>query len=644
MSKLKTVEDLKCFREEARRSIQSRNEATTRIIVGMGTCGIAAGAGAVLQAMLDELTKRDVEADVTTVGCIGMCSSEPLVDIVKPDCPRISYKNVTPQAALELINDYVIGDDPRPDLALAVIGEDSYDGIPAWGEIPFFSSQRRVVLHNCGFIDPESIEEYIARDGYAALAKVLTEMTPEEIIDEVKRSGLRGRGGAGFLTGMKWEFTARARGDVKYVVCNADEGDPGAFMDRSVIEGDPHSVLEGMAICGRAIGAREGYIYCRAEYPLAIRRLKVAIAQAEEYGLLGDHILGSDFSFHLRIKEGAGAFVCGEETALLASIEGRRGEPRPRPPFPAVRGLWGKPTNINNVKSYANVPQIIVNGADWFAGIGTRRSTGTAIFALTGKVNNTGLVEVPMGITLGKIIFDIGGGIPNGKKFKAVQTGGPLGGCIGVEHLNVPVDFDSLKDLGAVMGSGGMIVVDEDTCMVELAKFFLTFATAESCGKCVPCRIGGKRMLEVLTRITEGQGKLEDLDTIREIAAGMETGALCALGQLTPGPVMSALRYFEDEFRAHIVDKRCPALQCKALISFYILPDKCRGCGMCLRACPAQAISGGKKMIHVIDQSKCIKCGNCLDICPSRFDAVVKVSGESVRVPEAPVPVGEWNP
>ncbi len=643
MPKLETIEDLRCFREEARRAIESRDEVTTRIIVGMGTCGIAAGAGKVLQAILDELAKHDVEADVTAVGCIGMCSSEPLVDIVKPDRPRISYKNVTPQAALELVNDYVIRDDPRPDLALAVIGENSYEGIPAWGEIPFFGSQRRLVLHNCGFIDPEIIGEYVARDGYAALAKSLTEMATDEVIDEVKRSGLRGRGGAGFLTGMKWEFTARAPGDVKYVVCNADEGDPGAFMDRSVIEGDPHSLVEGMTICGYAIGAKDGYIYCRAEYPLAIRRLKVAIAQAEEYGLLGDHILGSDFSFHLRIKEGAGAFVCGEETALLASIEGRRGEPRPRPPFPAVRGLWDKPTNLNNVKSYANVPQIIVKGADWFAGIGTRRSTGTAIFALTGNVNNTGLVEVPMGITLEEIIFDIGGGIPNGKKFKAVQTGGPLGGCIPAEHLSVKVDFDSLKDLGAVMGSGGMIVVDEDTCMVEFSQFFLTFAAAESCGKCVPCRMGGKRMLEVLTRITEGKGKLEDLDTIREIAAGMETGSLCALGQLTPGPVMSALRYFEDEFRAHIVDNRCPALKCKALISFYVLPDKCRGCGICLRACPAQAISGGKKMIHVIDQSKCIKCGNCLDVCPSRFGAVAKVSGESVQVPEEPIPVGEWN-
>jgi NADH-quinone oxidoreductase subunit F len=460
---------------------------------------------------------------------------------------------------------------------LAYTEPESYQAVPFYGEIPFYSKQMRVTLRNCGIIDPESIEEYVARDGYAALDKVISSMDPVDVIDEVKRSGLRGRGGAGFLTGMKWEFTARARGDVKYVVCNADEGDPGAFMDRSVIEGDPHSLLEGMIICGYAVGAQEGYIYCRAEYPLAIRRLKLAIAQAEEHGLLGDHILGSDFSFHLNVKEGAGAFVCGEETALLASIEGRRGEPRPRPPFPAVRGLWDKPTNLNNVKSYANVPRIIVNGADWFANIGSPRSPGTAIFALTGKVANTGLVEVPMGISLGEIIFDIGGGVPDGKKFKAVQTGGPLGGCIPVEHLNVPVDFDSLKDVGAVMGSGGMIVVDDDTCMVEFAKFFLTFATAESCGKCVPCRVGGKRMLEILTRITEGKGKLEDLDTIREIAAGMQSGALCALGQLTPGPVMSALRYFEDEFRAHIVDKHCPAGVCKPLVR-----------ARCTNACPAE--------------------------------------------------------
>ncbi|MBC7250141.1 MAG: FAD-dependent oxidoreductase [Anaerolineae bacterium] len=453
----------------------------------------------------------------------------------------------------------------------------THQAVPHYSEIPFYTKQKRVVLSNCGLIDPENIEEYIARGGYEALSKALFEMTREEVIDEVKRSGLRGRGGAGFLTGLKWEFTYRAPGDVKYVVCNADEGDPGAFMDRSVIEGDPHSLLEGMIIAAYAIGAQEGYIYCRAEYPLAIKRLKIAIAQAEEYGLLGDNILGTDFSFHLKIKEGAGAFVCGEETALLASIEGRRGEPRPRPPFPAVKGLWGKPTNINNVKSYANVPRIIANGADWFASIGMPRSPGTAIFALTGKVNNTGLIEVPMGITMGEIIFDIGGGIPKGKKFKAVQTGGPLGGCLPAQHLNLPVDFDSLRDAGAVMGSGGMIVVDEDTCMVEFSKFFLTFATAESCGKCVPCRVGGRRMLEVLTRITEGKGRLEDLDTIKEIAAGMQAGALCALGQLTPGPVMSALRYFEDEFIEHIVDKKCRAGTCKALVR-----------ARCTNACPAE--------------------------------------------------------
>jgi NADH-quinone oxidoreductase subunit F len=449
--------------------------------------------------------------------------------------------------------------------------------VPFYDDVPFYSKQMRITLRNCGIIDPENIEEYIARGGYNGLAKALSEMTSQDVIDTVRNSGLRGRGGAGFLTGLKWEFTARARSDKKYVVCNADEGDPGAFMDRSIIEGDPHSLLEGMAICGYAIGADEGYIYCRAEYPLAIHRLKLAIAQAEEYGLLGDNILGTGFAFHLRVKEGAGAFVCGEETALIASIEGRRGEPRPRPPFPAVRGLWDKPTNLNNVKSYANVPQILVNGADWFAGIGSPRSPGTAIFALTGKVSNTGLVEVPMGITVGEIIFDIGGGVPDGKKFKAVQTGGPLGGCIPAEHLNVNVDFDSLKEIGAVMGSGGMIVVDEETCMVEFSKFFLTFAQAESCGKCIPCRVGGRRMLEVVTRIAAGKGTLEDLDTIDDIAKGMQSGALCALGQLTPGPILSALRYFRDEFEAHILDKRCPAGVCQELVT-----------ARCINACPAE--------------------------------------------------------
>jgi len=538
-----------------------------------GTSCSASGSVDTYEALKNEIERRGLADEVRVIhtGCRGFCAVGPVVSIY-PD--GIFYCKVHADDVPELVEESLLKG--RVVERLTYQEPMTHQSVPLYEEIPFYSKQKRITLRNCGIIDPESIEEYIARGGYEALAKVITEMKPSDVIDEVKASGLRGRGGAGFTTGLKWEFTARAPGDVKYVVCNADEGDPGAFMDRSVIEGDPHSLVEGMAICGYAVGAQEGYIYCRAEYPLAIRRLKVAIAQAEEFGLLGDNILGSDFSFRLRVKEGAGAFVCGEETALLASIEGRRGEPRPRPPFPAVRGLWDRPTNLNNVKSYANIPQIIVNGADWFANIGSPRSPGTAIFALTGKVNNTGLVEVPMGITLGEIIYDIGGGIPNGKKFKAVQTGGPLGGCIPVEHLNVKVDFDSLKSVGAVMGSGGMIVVDEDTCMVEFAKFFLTFASAESCGKCIPCRVGGQRMLEILTRISEGRGKMEDLDTIREIAAGMQSGSLCALGQLTPGPVLSALEYFRDEFVAHIEEKRCPAGACRELVR-----------ARCSNACPA---------------------------------------------------------
>ena len=544
------------------------------VLICSGTHCAISGSEGLYDAFVEQVQRQglDSEVRVATTGCRGFCSVGPVVMIYPHG---ILYCNVHPEDVPQLVEETLVKG--RVVERLAYKEPESYEAVPFYSEIPFYTKQMRITLRNCGIINPESIEEYIARDGYEALDKVISSMTPADVIEEVKSSGLRGRGGAGFLTGMKWEFTARARGDVKYVVCNADEGDPGAFMDRSVIEGDPHSLLEGMIICGYAVGAQEGYIYCRAEYPLAIKRLELAIAHAEEYGLLGDRILGSDFSFRLYVKEGAGAFVCGEETALLASIEGRRGEPRPRPPFPAVRGLWDKPTNLNNVKSYANVPQIIVHGADWFANIGSPRSPGTAIFALTGKVNNTGLVEVPMGIPLGEIIFDVGGGVPNGKKFKAVQTGGPLGGCIPVEHLNVRVDFDSLKEVGAVMGSGGMIVVDDDTCLVEFAKFFLTFAAAESCGKCVPCRMGGKRMLEILTRITEGKGKLEDLDTIREIAAGMQGGALCALGQLTPGPVMASLRYFEDEFRAHIVDKHCPAGACKPLVR-----------ARCTNACPAE--------------------------------------------------------
>ena len=543
------------------------------ILICGGTGCTASGSEGVLKFLEEEVARRGLQEEVRVVqtGCRGFCAMGPVI-MIYPE--GIFYCQVQKEDIPLLVEETLVKG--RVVERLAYREPAQHKAIPHYGEIPFYRKQLRIALRNCGMIDPERIEEYIAHDGYAALTKVLTEMTPEEVIAEVKESGLRGRGGAGFPTGLKWEFTRRSPGQPKYVVCNADEGDPGAFMDRSIIEGDPHSLIEGMAIAAYAIGAREGYIYCRAEYPLAIKRLQVAIRQAEEYGLLGERILGTDFEFHLHIKEGAGAFVCGEETALLASIEGRRGEPRPRPPFPAVSGLWGKPTNLNNVKSYANVPQIILKGASWFNSIGPTRSPGTAIFALTGKVNNTGLVEVPMGITLGEIIFDIGGGILKGRKFKAVQTGGPLGGCIPAQHLNVKVDFDSLRGVGAVMGSGGMIVVDEDTCMVEFAKFFLQFATAESCGKCIPCRAGGRRMLEILTRICEGRGRLEDIDKIRKIAAGMEAGALCALGQLTPGPVMAALRYFEHEFIAHIEDKRCEAGSCKELVA-----------ARCLNACPA---------------------------------------------------------
>jgi NADH:ubiquinone oxidoreductase subunit F (NADH-binding)/Pyruvate/2-oxoacid:ferredoxin oxidoreductase delta subunit len=499
--------------------------------------------------------------------------------------------------------------------------ETTPNSLSSYSELPFYRKQVRIALKNCGIIDPENIDEYIARDGYRALGKALTELSPDDVISHMKDSGLRGRGGAGFSTGIKWEFCRRSRATPKYVICNADEGDPGAFMDRSILEGDPHSAIEGMAIAGYAIGANDGYIYCRAEYPLAIAHLKTAIAQAEEYGLLGENILGTDFSFHLHIKEGAGAFVCGEETALMASIEGRRGEPRPRPPFPAVSGLWYKPSNVNNVKSYAVTPQIILNGPEWFSNIGAQKSPGTAIFALTGKINRTGLIEVPMGIQLREIIYDIGGGIPDGKQFKAVQTGGPLGGCLPASALDTAVDFDSLIEAGATMGSGGMIVVDEDTCMVEFARYFLTFASAESCGKCVPCRVGGQRLLEALTRITEGKGMPQDLEDIAYISRNMREASLCALGQLTPGPVMAALRFFEEEYKAHIYEKKCPARVCKGLITYSIIAEKCEGCMVCLRNCSSDAITGSKRESHVIDIERCSRCGICATVC--KFDAIL---------------------
>jgi NADH-quinone oxidoreductase subunit F len=570
MAKLNTVQDLAQLREQFQQALNTR----AAIFVGTGTCGIAAGARETMHAIQQELTRRKLAVSVASVGCIGMCAKEPLVDIQLNGGSHVFYANIQPDMVPRLIEEHVVNSRPVREWAICRMAEaeppadepQAIQNVPQFRDLPFTGKQIRIVLSNCGIIDPEKIEEYIARDGYRALARALATWSPEEVIRALKESGLRGRGGGGFSTGTKWELCRKSPGDTKYVICNADEGDPGAFMDRSILESDPHAVLEGMAIAGYAMGAREGIIYCREEYPLAIDRLEAAIAQATDFGLLGANILGTKFSFDIILKGGAGAFVCGEETALIASIEGRRGEPRPRPPFPAVSGLWGKPSNINNVKSYAMAPRIILRGAAWFKAIGSPKSPGTAVFALTGKVNNTGLIEVPMGISLGDIIFDVGGGIPAGRSFKSVQTGGPLGGCLPASSLNTPVDFDSLQEAGAVMGSGGMIVVDDDTCMVELAKYFLTFAAAESCGKCVPCRIGGQRLLEVLTRITEGQGTRKDLQAIRDISAHMMSSSLCGLGQRTPGPVMSVLRFFEQEMLTHIDEHLCPAGQCKKLV------------------------------------------------------------------------------
>ena len=609
-----------------------------RIYIGAATCGRASGALSVLEVIESELAKRKIEAHIIHVGCIGLCYAEPLIDIAKPGRPRISYAEVTPKIIPQIIEDYLVNDNPRPDLALGTVGDGSVDGIPKLFDLPMLKPQVRIVLRNCGLIDPENIRHYIARGGYSGLVKALS-MKPEEVIEQVKQSGLRGRGGAGFPTGVKWEFCRKSPGDVKYIICNADEGDPGAFMNRSLLEGDPHAVLEGMVIGAYAIGAPEAYIYIRAEYPLAIERLIVALKQAEEYGLVGDNILDSGFSLHIKIKEGAGAFVCGEETALMASIEGKRGMPRPRPPFPAQAGLWGKPTNINNVGTWAHVSAILQNDAKWYARYGTEKSKGTKVFALAGKVNHTGLIEVPMGIPLREIVYGIGGGIPDGKEFKAVQTGGPSGGLLPASLLDLPVTYEDLTQAGSIVGSGGMIILDEDNCIVETARFFLTFTQAESCGKCVPCRVGTKQMLDILADITEGRGKPEDIDLLKDLANDIKAGSLCALGGTAPNPVLSSIRYFREEYEEHVNNKRCPALFCQDLISYYIDPDKCEGCMICARNCPADAIAGDKRMVHVIDQEKCIKCGICSEVCPPKFDAVNKVSGEEVSVPSEPTPV-----
>jgi NADH:ubiquinone oxidoreductase subunit F (NADH-binding)/(2Fe-2S) ferredoxin len=617
-------------------ALQSSNKP--RLLVGAGTCGSAAGALDVLKAINEELARQNIEAIVIQVGCMGLCFAEPMIGIGKPGRPQIIYGNLTPAIATQLVKDYLVSDNPRPDLALGYAGDGKADGIPNLFELPVLKPQVRVVLHNCGFIDPENINHYIANGGYSGLVKAL-KMTPEAIIEEIKKSGLRGRGGAGFSTGQKWDFCRKAPGKEKYIICNADEGDPGAFMNRSLLEGDPHSVLEGMAIGAYTIGANHGYIYCRAEYPLALERLRLALRQMEEYGFIGDNILGSGFDFHIKIKEGAGAFVCGEETALMASIEGKRGMPRARPPFPAISGLWGKPTNINNVETWANAARILQKGSEWYAQYGSEKSKGTKTFALVGKVERTGLIEVPLGITLRQIIYEIGGGVLKGKEFKAVQTGGPSGGCLPPSLLDSPVDYESLAAAGSIMGSGGMIVADEETCMVDLTKYFLTFTQAESCGKCTPCRVGTRQMLGILERITQGEGRPGDIEQLERIATTVKQGSLCGLGQTAPNPVLTTIRYFRKEYETHINEKRCPALVCKNLISFYILPDKCQGCMICLRNCPTEAIAGGKRLVHVIDQDKCIKCGTCTDVCPPRFTAIAKVSGEQVEVPLQPIPI-----
>ena len=573
----------------------------------------------IIDALNSELRAQGLENEVKVVmtGCFGLCANGPIM-VVYPE--GACYNHVTVDDVKEIISEHIIKG--RIVTRLLHVEGDTHERVMSLSQTEFMQKQVRVALRNCGVIDPENIDEYIGHDGYQALAKVLTTMTPDDVIKVISDSGLRGRGGAGFPTGTKWKFAKASKNDVKYVCCNADEGDPGAFMDRSVLEGDPHVVIEAMAIAAYAIGSNQGYVYIRAEYPIAVQRLRKAIEQARAYGLLGKNIFGTDFSFDLDIRLGAGAFVCGEETALMTSIEGKRGEPRPRPPFPAVKGLFAKPTILNNVETYANVPRIILNGADWFASMGTEKSKGTKVFAVGGKIINTGLVEVPMGTTLREVVYDIGGGIPNGKKFKAAQTGGPSGGCIPAEHLDVPIDYDNLIAIGSMMGSGGLIVMDEDNCMVDIAKFFLEFTVDESCGKCTPCRVGCKRLLELLTKVTDGTATMDDLDEMEKLCYYIKDNALCGLGQTAPNPVLSTLKYFRHEYEEHILEKKCSAGVCKHLLHFEIDKEKCIGCTLCARNCPVNAISGSVKQPHEIDQTKCIKCGVCMQNC--KFKAISK--------------------
>lgn len=622
---MKNWSELKELRDSYRQNVAIRLEDGTtsdfqyekEILVCAGTGCISSKSGDVIQNLKDELEKHGLSDKVRVVstGCFGLCAQGPIA-IVYPE--GVFYHLVKPKDAKKIVEQHLI--DGKPVEKLLYHDHKTKEVINKLLDTPFYHKQKRIALRNCGRIDPERIEEYIAFDGYQALAKVVNEYSPDDVLNVLKESGLKGRGGAGFPTFMKWSFAKESPSDQKYVICNADEGDPGAFMDRSVLEGDPHAVIEAMAIAGYTIGANQGYVYVRAEYPIAVKRLRIGIEQAKANGFLGKNILGSGFDFDLDLKLGAGAFVCGEETALLESIEGHRGEPRPRPPFPAVKGLFGKPTIVNNVETYANVAQIILKGPEWFAGMGTEKSKGTKVFALGGNIVNTGLVEVPMGTTLREIVEDIGGGIPDGKQFKAAQTGGPSGGCIPVEHYDVPIDYDNLTEIGSMMGSGGLIVMDEANCMVDIAKFFLEFTVEESCGKCVPCRIGTKRLLEILEKITMGKATMEDLDKMEELCHHIQENSLCGLGQTAPNPVLSTYHYFKDEYIAHVKERRCPAGVCKNLITYEIDEEACTGCTACARRCPVDAISGNVKEAHHIDQSLCIKCGQCLEAC--RFHAV----------------------
>jgi len=633
--KIEKLEDLERIKEKGLKLIYPDK---TKIAVGTATCGLACGAGEVLEAITREVREKNLPMTVTRTGCLGFCQREPLVDVLRPGWPRITYCKMTPERAKKVVNELAQGKLKR-EWVLAKVEEEEFliegkvrkyplnglpkgiDEIPLYRDIPFYKKQMKIAMRNCGLIDPEKIDEYIVRGGYQSLHKVLTQYQPDQVIEEIRKSGLRGRGGGGFLTGRKWYYCRKASGDKKYVICNADEGDPGAYMDRSVLEGDPHSILEGMIIGAYAMEAHEGYIYVRAEYPLAVKILREAIGQAEEYGFLGSNIFGSGFNFSIQINRGGGAFVCGESTALMASLEGKVGEPRAKHIHTVESGLWEKPTNLNNVETWANVPVIVARGPDWFSKIGTKESKGTKVFSLVGKIENTGLVEVPMGITLREIVYGIGGGIPEGKKFKAVQTGGPSGGCVPEKLIDLPVDFEELTRVGSMMGSGGMIVMDEGTCMVDIAKYFLSFLQDESCGKCTSCREGIKRMLQILTRITQGKGEEGDIELLEELSGVVADTSLCALGGTAPNPVLSTIRYFRDEYEAHIKDKKCPAKVCKDLITYSIDREKCTGCLVCKKLCPAGAIEGKRKEPHRIDQAKCTKCGLCLDSC--KFEAIV---------------------